>query len=195
MRSKTITASALTLTWLTGAVHAHDLTGHGGIQGGLMHPLLGLDHLLVCLAIGIWAGRQSGPSGRAIPGVFLAAVAAGAAAALVGMTLPAPDPVLAATVLIAGLLVASLGSPARVTAVVAVTLIGLFHGNAHMIAAFTTTGLPGYLAAMLLTSALLVGTGMAAGRLLATRPGHSTWFRISGAAIATAGGFFLAGSV
>ncbi|MFN6977257.1 MAG: HupE/UreJ family protein, partial [Gemmobacter sp.] len=34
-------------------------TGHGGTSGllaGLLHPVLGLDHLLAMVAVGIWSG-------------------------------------------------------------------------------------------------------------------------------------------
>jgi len=34
-----------------------DHQGHGELLDGLLHPLLGLDHLLVALAIGLWVGR------------------------------------------------------------------------------------------------------------------------------------------
>ncbi len=37
-----------------------DYQGHGELLDGLLHPLLGLDHLLVALAIGLWVARLAG---------------------------------------------------------------------------------------------------------------------------------------
>jgi len=37
-----------------------DHQGHGELLDGLLHPLLGLDHLLAALAIGLWVGRLAG---------------------------------------------------------------------------------------------------------------------------------------
>ena len=60
LTTKLLTFAALLLTATTTAAH----TGHGtgGFTSGLLHPMLGLDHLLAMAAIGFWsvAGRLSG---------------------------------------------------------------------------------------------------------------------------------------
>ncbi len=43
---------------LSGSVFAHP--GHdAGMLSGFLHPLLGLDHLIAMLAVGIWASQQA----------------------------------------------------------------------------------------------------------------------------------------
>ena len=44
---------------------------------GLMDPLLGLDHFVVLLAVGAWAGRLGVPEFRVLPGAFLGGAGVG----------------------------------------------------------------------------------------------------------------------
>jgi len=106
----------------------HDVAG---MLGGLSHPLTGLDHLAAMLAVGLWAG--SGDRARAWPPVaaFLVFMVCGVALGMRGIALPGVEAGIAASVLVMGLLVATL---ARLPASAALALVGvfaLFHGSAH----------------------------------------------------------------
>lgn len=53
------------------------LIGLGGqerqsLMRGLMDPVFGIDHFLVLLAVGVWAGRLGTPELRTLPAAFLA---------------------------------------------------------------------------------------------------------------------------
>lgn len=59
---------------------APEQTGAGAVHGfvdGLLHPLLGVDHLLVMLAIGLWAAMRGGRALWLLPMTFLTAMGAG----------------------------------------------------------------------------------------------------------------------
>ena len=115
----------LLLMSATGA-WAHPGHGGAGFGAGLLHPLLGLDHWLGMLGLGLWS-RAAGVARPA-----LATVGAGLAlGAFAPFALPLVEPMLAASVLAAGLMglgVARL--PARLGLVLACAF-SLVHGNAH----------------------------------------------------------------
>jgi urease accessory protein len=176
---------ALAAAFATPLACAH--TGHGvvGAASGFAHPFAGLDHLLAMLAIGAWAAQQPGRARWAIPLAFVAAMAAGTLAGFAGYSLPAVEPMIAASVVALGLVVAA-AVRAPVSAGVAVAaLFALFHGHAHGMEA-AGQPLAAYLAGMILATALLHAAGYAGG--LAVR---ATALRWAGAAVA-AGGVALA---
>jgi urease accessory protein len=118
--------TALIILMSAGSAWAHPGHGDGGFANGLVHPLLGLDHWLAMLGLGLWSCAAG------IPRKALATVCTGlAAGAFLPAALPAVEPLLAASVLAAGLM--GLGS-ARLPAVLGLGLAGAFslvHGNAH----------------------------------------------------------------
>ena len=56
LTAKLLTGAALLTASATAMAHS----GHaeGGFTSGLLHPMLGLDHLLAMAAIGFWSVRQ-----------------------------------------------------------------------------------------------------------------------------------------
>ena len=69
------TLSLATLTPMAALAHpGHDVTG-AGFMAGLMHPLTGLDHVLMIIATSLWAAQLQ-PAGRvmvaACLGLFVA---------------------------------------------------------------------------------------------------------------------------
>ena len=52
-------AFMLLMLWsLAGVALAHEGGGHvGGFSSGFMHPLLGWDHVLAMVAVGLWGGH------------------------------------------------------------------------------------------------------------------------------------------
>ncbi|MDR1709670.1 MAG: HupE/UreJ family protein [Candidatus Accumulibacter sp.] len=107
-------------------------TGHGGhgFMDGFAHPFLGLDHLLAMLLVGAWSVLHARRVWLA-PGVFVALLAAGAVLGQYGFAAPQVEPLVAASVLALGLMLAR---PARLSPGVSLALIGgfaLFHGMAH----------------------------------------------------------------
>lgn len=168
---KTLLGVMLTLVAAPAMAH----TGHGAAGGfvhGFGHPLLGADHLLAMLAVGLWSGlvlRSRVWSGAA---VFMSAMMVGGAIALAGYALPAVEGMILASVLLFGamVLVSRRGQPACLTGL-SLAAIGFFaasHGFAHvneMSGMFVT-----YLVGFLISTAGLHLVGMAIARLVAGRP-------------------------
>ena len=118
----------------TGAALAH--TGadsgshHGAFMGGLLHPLTGTDHLAAMVAVGIWSAVALRTAWQA-PLAFVALLAVGALAGFAGFQPPGVEPVIAASIVVLGLLISwRKGLPVGGV----VSLVGVFaffHGVAH----------------------------------------------------------------
>jgi urease accessory protein len=157
---------------LAPAAHAHTVDDGGGLLSAMLHPLTGIDHLLAMVMVGLWAtllAREEPKSSWLVPVTFLAAMAAGAALAVAGVSLPAYERAITGSVVVLGLILLAM---MRVTLPVAMVLTGAFalvHGFAHgtelplgISPLQTTTG-------MLLASAALHATGVMAGTVLLRR--------------------------
>lgn len=188
-------AVALASVMLLGAGAAlghsgHAEAGHTGLVAGLLHPLLGLDHLLAMAAIGLWSGHQRGRLRRFAPLMMLAGMWGGAAFAWQGMTLPGVETGIALSVLLAGVLVATLARLPSLWGGALVVAFMLFHGHAHGSELPAGVSLPMYLTGFsVATVAIAYGGKALAGGL---QRGSSRWARGLGAVIAVAGGLFAA---
>jgi len=177
---------------VSASAHAH--TGHGELTGfvaGFAHPLLGLDHVLAMLAVGVWAAqvRSAGRIMWTAPMVFLAAMLTGATAGLAGLAVPMVEPMIAASVLIFGLLVAG---RAQKNAVVMplVAAFALFHGFAHgaEFSAVADASAATWMLGFSLATALLHVAGIAiALGLNAVLRGDALKSRLAGVPVALAG--------
>ncbi|TIP89773.1 MAG: HupE/UreJ family protein, partial [Mesorhizobium sp.] len=109
----------------SGGAHVH------GFFAGLEHPLLGMDHLLAMIAVGIIGARAGGRSIVLVPLAFVSAMVAGAFLGMAGIGLPSLETAIALSLVVFGAMV-GLARPLPMAAAAALTaLFGLFHGNAH----------------------------------------------------------------
>ena len=183
MRLARMTAAALLLI-LAAPAMAND--GHGGgLAAGLAHPFSGTDHMLAMIAVGLFAALRGGRAVWAWPATFVGAAAVGFLAARTGVALPLVEPMVLASVLVLGLLVAAAAPVAMVPGVALVALFGLFHGQAHAFEAGSQS-IAAFAAGFLLASAGLHAAGFGLYRILGQVPG-----RVVGAAT-VAGGLALA---
>ncbi|WP_238381019.1 HupE/UreJ family protein [Alkalilacustris brevis] len=140
--------------------HPHHDHAGGGFATGLAHPLLGLDHVLAMVAVGLWAALAGGRALWAGPLVFLGAMLL---AGLAGAGQPAfamAEHVIVASVIITGLAVA-LAMPLA-SALTMVAVFGLAHGYAHGVEG---PGGGAYATGFMLATAALHGAGLALARL------------------------------
>lgn len=173
----------LTLGGFSGLALAHvgnDGAAHHGFAEGFAHPFTGLDHLAAMLAVGVWSAGTVRRQWLA-PGAFVLMLLAGALLAQGGLHFPAVEPMIAASLVAAGLL---LMAPLQLPPVVGALLMGgfaLFHGAAH---GQELAG-AGALIGMVLATALLHGLGIALGHALRR---WSIWLpRAAGAGVALMG--------
>jgi urease accessory protein len=164
-----------------------------GFAAGFLHPLMGLDHLLAMLGVGVWAAQLGKRATWLVPAAFVAVMTAGAGLALSGIAMPMVEFGIAGSVLVIGALIA-FGTRLRVgVAMGLVGLFALFHGHAH------GTELPGfahpaaYGAGFVAATALLHAGGVGIAWMV-RRHAAKLPFRIAGTMMATVGGSLLLGA-
>jgi len=165
-----------------------------GLLSGLGHPVIGLDHLAFLVAIGVAVGVFG--LNLLLPIAFIVAMALGVLLHVNGAGLPGAELVVAASVLLAGGLLAW-GRPLPVAAWGALFAIaGLFHGYSlgESIYGADRSALGAYLLGLVvIQSVLAVGVALLVrhygGRLTSVAP------RIAGALILAVGVVVLAGNL
>lgn len=166
----------------------HDLTWD--FAGGFEHPVLGIDHLLAMVAVGIWAAQRGGRARWLVPAVFVGVMALGAAFGRQGIVLPAVEQMIAASLLAFGLMIAMARHLPFAAGLGLAALFAAFHGFAHGAEIPAGSGGLSYGLGFVAATVLLHAAGLALGRLGSRRP---VWFgRTAGAAVAAAGAVMLA---
>ncbi|WP_101047365.1 HupE/UreJ family protein [Macromonas nakdongensis] len=161
-------SAALLLGCTSSAVLAHvggDTAAHHGFFTGALHPITGVDHLAAMMAVGMWSAMTARRVWLA-PLSFAALLLAGAVVAQLGLALPAIEPMIAASLLVVGLLVATRTHLPAWAGTGLVGTFALFHGAAH--GQELAGGLA--LAGMVLGTAVLHMAGMVLGLSLQRAP-------------------------
>jgi len=175
-------------------VYAHPLHGDaaGGFVRGLLHPLLGIDHLLAMVAVGVWAAQLGGSAVWKVPPAFVITMLIGAGAGLAGIGLPLIEPMIAASVVVLGLVIATQVRMSAWLASLLVAVFALFHGHAHMAELPAGALALNYIVGFALTTATLHGAGIAMGYLL-HRHASNALVRAGGIGLAGVGVWLLTG--
>ncbi|MFZ6871249.1 HupE/UreJ family protein [Undibacterium sp. Di27W] len=183
----------VTLFCLGAPAFAHVSATHGvhGFEAGFLHPLLGVDHLLAMLAIGIWAAQHKGKAFWILPLVFPLAMMAGAWLGIQGVQIPGVEGGIAVSVLILGLLIAAAIKLPLLISAVLVSLFALAHGYAHGIEIAAGASAIWFVVGFVFSTALLHASGLLAA-LSVNRFLSEKMNRVAGAAIAMTGLFFVA---
>jgi urease accessory protein len=164
--------------------------GHGeGMIAGFMHPILGLDHLLAALAVGVWAASFARWAKWTVPLCFVAAMLAAAILAA-AFTFPFVESGIALSLLITGLLIALSTNMKPLHASLTVGIFAVFHGLAHGIEMPAVANPWLYYAGFALSTALLHVIGIIIG-MLAQRSRLS--MATFGSFVAACGGWMLFG--
>ncbi|SFI09487.1 HupE/UreJ family protein [Methylobacterium brachiatum] len=175
------------LALLPQAALAHP--GHGaaiGAEAGFLHPLMGADHVLAMVAVGLLAALRGGRALWALPLSFLVLMSAGAGLGMAGVALPYAETGIALSIVVFGVAaIVGLRAPVALLASL-VGVFAVFHGYAHGAEMpETASGLSfgfGFVAATALLHAAGLGLGIAAARLDAARAAPAL-----GACVAAAG--------
>lgn len=174
-------------------VSAHSAEGlAGGFFSGLMHPVLGPDHVIAMVAVGLWGAFLGKPAIWLLPIVFPLVMAFGGALGVAGIPVPAVETGIAVSAIVLGAMVAFAVRPPIWVAAVIVGAFAIFHGHAH------GTELPGaanplaYSLGFVIATGLLHLCGIAFGAL-AHWPAGKVAVRAGGGLIALGGFAFLFG--
>lgn len=187
--TKLLTFAALLLTATTAAAH----TGHGtgGFTSGLLHPMLGLDHLLAMAAIGFWSVRQGEFMKKATPLFVVGGMILGAGIAFAGIALPGVETGIVLSVMVAGILIAAMAKLPTAVGGSLVVAFMVFHGHAHGTEMPAGAALAAYLVGFSIATLAITFAGRGLGALL--QKADSRLARGVGAALAGVGGYLMVG--
>lgn len=185
----------MTLMVLADPALAHTTGGGritGGLLSGLSHPVLGLDHLLAMLAVGLWGAQLGGRAIWTLPVAFPVVMAFGGALGILNVPLPAVEFGIAGSVIVLGAVIALAARPPLWIGAAIVGAFALFHGHAH------GAELPGSADPVAYGLGFVVATGMihAAGiglGMVTRLPSGVAALRMAGAAICATGVWIVAG--
>jgi urease accessory protein len=183
------------LMLLSAGAFAHEATGlAGGFGSGFMHPMLGWDHVVAMVAVGLWGAFLGKPAIWLLPVVFPLVMAFGGALGVAGVPIPAVETGIATSAIILGLMAALAVRPPLWIAAVIVGVFAIFHGHAHGTELPEATNPLAYSLGFVIATGMLHVAGIAFG-LLVRWPAGILAVRAGGAVIALAGVGFLTGVV
>ena len=176
MSPKTILASLLTLTTVLLAPLAQAHTGMhaaaAGLVEGFIHPLTGLDHVLIAIAAGYWAARAGNHGVRDML-LFLGLLLAGMLAGLASLALPALGiGTLLAFLLAVAVIATAIAMPEKFVYVF-FGGFALYHGLAHILEMPGQVMVAGYLTGLLISTGLLLALGSLLRHVVITRKPHA----------------------
>lgn len=162
----------------------------GGFVSGFTHPLLGLDHIVAMVAVGLWGAFLGGRAMWALPVVFPVVMAFGGAAGVLGIPLPGVETGIALSGIVLGLMVAFAAKPPLWVAGVIVGVFAVFHGHAHGTELPEAANAVTFAIGFVISTGLLHLAGIAFGLLTKWKSGQIV-IRTAGVAIAAIGFCFL----
>lgn len=136
-----------------------------GFGEGFIHPLLGADHLLVMIAVGLWAFCLGGWARWLLPLSFLSAMAFGAGLAFAGISVVYSEFWVALSVLVSGVIVLRDWRLSLTQACFLAILFALSHGYVHALEVGPDADRTLYALGFSISTASLHGIGLAAGLL------------------------------
>lgn len=167
------------------------MNASASLGAGFEHPFSGIDHLLAMLAVGLWAPQNKQRALWVLPLAFPLMMVVGALLAIGGLSMPAVETGIAASVAVLGLLIAFAVRMPLWASTLVVSVFALFHGYAHGAELPHGTSAALYGAGFILATAILhaagLGIGLVAGQKMADRV-----VRIGGVGIAAVGAYLLA---
>lgn len=171
MTVKTMPTMLLTLC---GVLFAPLIQAHTGVQdtsglaAGFLHPLTGIDHIVVAVLAGLWAAHSCRHCALCATG-FLLILAVGALLGVGGLAIPQIDTLTIASVLTVGaVIVLSLSIPV----IWGYALFGglaFYYGFLHIIGLSGPVNLPAYILGMTSSTGMLLALGVVLRQILSTR--------------------------
>lgn len=144
-------------------------TGVGDTHGfalGVLHPLLGVDHVLAMIASGLFAAHLGGRALWLVPLAFMGVMAGGGLLGMNGFEIPFGEAGIALSVIVLGLGVTMQISVPTAAAMALVGVFAVFHGHAHGLEMPADAGGLGYAAGFVLATGLLHAVGITFGTVI-----------------------------
>lgn len=163
----------------------------GGFVAGFEHPILGLDHVVAMIAVGLWGAQLGSPAIWILPVTFPLVMAFGGLLGVLGINLPGVEIGIAVSAITLGLMVTLAVRPPLWTAGILVGLFAIFHGYAHGAELPESANALAFAMGFVVATGSLHVMGIIIG-LINRWPWGMRSLRASGAAIAACGLYFLA---
>jgi urease accessory protein len=182
------------LACLPAWAHVPQGASAAGFLPGLLHPLLGPDHLLAMVAVGMWGAVLGRPLLLALPVVFPVLMLGGATLGILGVGVPKIEVGIALSVVVLG---AAIALAWRAPVWLALVVVGAFGAVRVAVAGaeLPASANPAEFAAgFIVATGLLHLAGIAIGSLW-SQPAGRMAVRLAGAAIGLAGLWFLVAAV
>ncbi|OEY65457.1 HupE/UreJ family protein [Marinobacter sp. X15-166B] len=190
--TKLLMTAGLMLTATVASAHpGHGLHTHSDFLSGLLHPFMGIDHLLAMAAIGFWSIRQNTAMKNGAPLFVVGGMVLGAALAWGGLNLAGVETGIAMSVLLAGVLIATMAKLPTAVGGVLVALFMITHGYAHGAEMTAGASLLSYGAGFLIATLAITFAGRGLGALMLKADNRVT--RSLGGVVAVIGGVLAAG--
>lgn len=164
----------------------------GGFISGFLHPILGFDHLVAMVGVGLWGAFLGIPAIWLLPVVFPLVMAFGGVLGIAGIPLPHVEIWIAASAIAIGICVALALRPPVWIAALIVGAFAIFHGHAHGTELPTAANPLAYAIGFVIATGLLHLCGIAIGYLVKWDWGR-VLVRGGGLAIAAVGLAFISG--
>lgn len=190
-----VAAGWLALVPAVALAHENQVIRLGSFWGGFLHPVLGLDHFLAMVSVGIVSSMVGGRAIWTIPGLFVAMMAVGGIAgrADLGLSSGTVETGIALSVILLGVVIAAdRNLPVRAV-MAAVVFFGFFHGYAHGMEIPDIAGPMAYALGFLLGTALIHLSGVLIGEISRRYAAGRLVLRIAGGVSAALGALFLVG--
>lgn len=187
-----IAAALLTYAALS---YAHSEVGvAGGLVSGFLHPILGFDHLLAMVAVGLWGAQLGKPSIWMLPVTFPLVMACGGLIGIAGIAIPFVELGISVSALALGAAVLLCWRPPLIVATIMVAIFAIYHGHAHGTELPSAVNPLAYGAGFVISTGLMHLCGICIG-LISRWPKGKKALRGLGGVIASIGVLFVANTL
>lgn len=194
-RALPLACLALYLLFSTKPVLAHEgtISNVGSLLSGLTHPVLGPDHLLAMLSVGLLSAQIGGRAIWTVPATFVGVMALGGISGLLVAGFSLTELGIGLSVVALGVAIAAERSIPMRIALAAVGLFALFHGYAHGLEMPQTAQPVLYALGFLMGTALIHVAGVVIGDISQHYAAGRQLLRLGGGIIAVIGVLFVTG--
>jgi len=179
--------AALIIVVFPGLAWAHGIGRAGGFLAGMRHPVLGYDHLLAMLSVGVLSAQIGGRAIWTVPTAFVLTMAVGGLLGILGVPLFSVEIGIAFSVFALGAAIAADKKMPVVVAMLFVATFAIFHGHAHG-SEMPVLAAPAFYAVGFMTgTAGIHVAGVLIGMLFIQSPRGTLALRLAGAGMAVVG--------
>lgn len=185
---------AFFLVMLSSTAQAHQITSGSGFYAGFSHPVLGLDHLLAMLSVGILSAQMGDRAIWTVPATFVVVMTLGGILGISQIGIPFVELGIALSVVLLGAALTAGRKSPMYAGMAFVGVFAVFHGYAHGVE------MPGlanpllYAAGFVSATALIHLMGVLFGLITLKLDNNDHMLRVCGAGIASCGLYFLFGA-